>query len=43
MKGIIHKDKGNETQKQKKHRWKETIAVRYALRTPKHEKKCKEQ
>ena len=27
MKGIIHKEKGNETQKTEKHRWKETIAV----------------
>ena len=41
MKGIIHKEKGNETQKQKKHRWKETIAVRNALRTPKHVKYVK--
>ena len=41
MKGIIHKENLNVTQKQKKHRWKETIAVRNALRTPKHVKYVK--
>ena len=41
MKGIIHNQKENEKQKTKKHRWKETIAVRKALCTPKDEKYVK--
>ena len=41
MKGIIHKENGNVTQKQKKHRWKKTTGVCNALRTRKHVKYVK--
>ena len=41
MNVIIHKQKEHEKRKQKKHRWKETIAVRKELCTPKDVKYVK--